>query len=101
MLFAEDVLDRALGGTGKTLLKRHGPLFRFGAQGPDFFYHNKRTRPTGIKYGLATHKEGYGRVVKNMLIEAQHLRRRGMKPRSFKMIAKVKTGADRGIAQNP
>jgi len=87
ILFAEDVLDRALGGTGKTLLKRHGPLFRFGAQGPDFFYHNKRTRPTGIKYGLATHREGYGRVVKNMLIEAQHLRQRGMKPRSYKALS--------------
>ena len=44
LIFAEEALLAALGSTGEGVLKSFGNLFRFGAQGPDFFYHNQRTR---------------------------------------------------------
>jgi len=52
-------------------------VFRFGAQGPDFFYHNQRTRPTGLKYGVSAHREGYGRLVSAMIREQRHLGEKG------------------------
>ena len=72
-LFAEEALARSLGDTGKELLSAHGNLFRFGAQGPDFFYHNQRTMPTGLRYGIALHKSGYGTFVESLAREALRL----------------------------
>jgi hypothetical protein len=73
LLFAEEALASALPSAGPALLARWGNLFRFGAQGPDFFYHNQSTRPTGLKYGVAAHREGYGRLVAALAREARHL----------------------------
>jgi hypothetical protein len=73
LLFAEDALSGALPSMSPVLLARQGNLFRFGAQGPDFFYHNQRTRPTGLKYGVASHREGYGRLVAALVREVRHL----------------------------
>ena len=53
LLFAEAALRAALGERAEEILRAHGNLFRFGAQGPDFFYHNQRTMPTGLRYGVA------------------------------------------------
>ncbi len=77
LLFAEEALRRALGERGAGLLERHGNLFRFGAQGPDFFYHNQRTMPTGLKYGVAAHHEGYGRLTANLVRGFRRLEDRG------------------------
>jgi hypothetical protein len=74
LLFAEEALRNALGPAAKEILDRHGPLFRFGAQGPDFFYHNQRTKPYGIRYGVFLHRSGYGRMVAHMTAEAHRLR---------------------------
>jgi len=34
--------------------------FNFGCQGPDIFYHNQRTKPSGINYGGLIHRRNYG-----------------------------------------
>jgi hypothetical protein len=78
LLFAEEALQKALGERAEDLLQRHGGLFRFGAQGPDFFYHNQRTRPTGLKYGVAAHHEGYGRLTANLVRQVRRLEDRGI-----------------------
>ena len=44
-----------------------GNIFRFGCQGPDFFYHNQRTKPSGLVYGSLLHHEQYGRFTVNMM----------------------------------
>ncbi|MFZ4615746.1 MAG: hypothetical protein ACOYM2_06085 [Rectinemataceae bacterium] len=41
--------------------------FRFGAQGPDIFYHNQRSKPSGIHYGPLAHKRNYGLFVEAAL----------------------------------
>jgi hypothetical protein len=73
LLFAEDALRGALGEKANEILDAHGNLFRFGAQGPDFFYHNQRTMPTGLRYGVALHKHGYGSFVQELVREAVRL----------------------------
>jgi len=73
ILFAEEALRAALPEQAEDVLRRHGNLYRFAAQGPDFFYHNQRTRPTGLKYGVAAHREGYGRLTAGLVREIRHL----------------------------
>jgi hypothetical protein len=73
LLFAEEALRLAFGDAAETMLGTHGNLFRFGAQGPDFFYHNQRTMPTGLRYGVALHRRGYGDMVEAMAKEALRL----------------------------
>jgi hypothetical protein len=77
LLFAEDSLREALGREAEAILREQGNIFRFGAQGPDFFYHNQRTRPTGLKFGVNAHREGYGRLVTHMIHEFRHLESKG------------------------
>jgi hypothetical protein len=73
LLFAEEALRGALGEKAHEILDAHGNLFRFGAQGPDFFYHNQRTMPTGLRYGVSLHRHGYGTFVEAMVREALRL----------------------------
>ncbi|HUX39542.1 MAG TPA: zinc dependent phospholipase C family protein [Rectinemataceae bacterium] len=40
--------------------------FRLGAQGPDIFYHNQRTHPSGLHYGPLCHRRNYGLTVEAM-----------------------------------
>ena len=77
LIFAEDSLREALGREAEEIIAERGNIFRFGAQGPDFFYHNQRTRPTGLKFGVHAHREGYGRLVANMIRELRHLESKG------------------------
>ena len=65
VLFAEDVLRQAT-ANADAILERAGNLFRLGAQGPDLFYHNQRTRPLGLRYGTLLHRRGYGTVIAQM-----------------------------------
>jgi hypothetical protein len=37
--------------------------FRFGCQGPDIFYHNQRTKPSGLHYGALAHRRRFGSLV--------------------------------------
>jgi hypothetical protein len=73
LLFAEEALRAALGDKAQSILDAHGNIFRFGAQGPDFFYHNQRTMPTGLRYGVALHRRGFGSLVEQMMREALRL----------------------------
>jgi hypothetical protein len=73
LLFAEEALRGALGPKAEEILERHGNLLRLGAQGPDIFYHNQRTMPTGLRYGVALHRHGYGKFVEAMAREALRL----------------------------
>ncbi|HEY9593721.1 MAG TPA: zinc dependent phospholipase C family protein [Spirochaetia bacterium] len=73
LLFAEEALRKALGSQADDILTAHGNLFRFGAQGPDFFYHNQRTMPTGLRYGVALHRHDFVRFVEEMVREALRL----------------------------
>jgi hypothetical protein len=74
LIFAEEALAAALGPEAGRLLSAHGSHFRFGAQGPDFFYHNQRTMPTGLRYGVLSHRHLYGTLVQNMVGEALRLK---------------------------
>ena len=65
LLFAEDVLREAT-GDAERLLEEAGNLFRLGAQGPDLFYHNQRTRPLALRYGSLIHRRGFGTLVAHM-----------------------------------
>ena len=73
LVFAEEAVVGALGDAGRDLLATHGCLLRFAAQGPDFFYHNQRTMPTGLRYGVALHRRGFGAFVGELVREAQRL----------------------------
>jgi hypothetical protein len=73
LLFAEEALVASLGEKGQDILASHGNLVRFGAQGPDFFYHNQRTMPTGLRYGTALHRHGCGAFVEGLVREALRL----------------------------
>lgn len=77
LIFAEETVSRALGEEGTALLRSQGTLLRFAAQGPDIFYHNQRTMPTGLRYGVALHRRGYGTMVGELVREARRL---GMGP---------------------
>ncbi len=65
LLFAEDALREAT-PCAEVLLERAGNLFRLGAQGPDIFYHNQRTRPLALRYGSLIHRRGFGTLVAHM-----------------------------------
>jgi hypothetical protein len=62
LLFAEDALREATTGA-EQLLEEAGNLFRLGAQGPDLFYHNQRTKPLALRYGSLIHRRGFGTLV--------------------------------------
>ena len=68
-LFAEDAIRLALGDECESLLSEQGNLFRLAAQGPDVFYHNRRSRPLGLRFGVALHKRNYGSFLRNMILE--------------------------------
>lgn len=73
LMFAEELLQEAAPRAAAEILERHGKLYRFAAQGPDFFYHNQRTLPSGLKYGVSAHRHGYGRLIGHMIAELRHL----------------------------
>ncbi len=41
------------------------PFAVLGAQGPDIFYHNRRSKPSGLHYGGLLHRKGYGSFLGN------------------------------------
>lgn len=48
----------------------HTPAFRLGCQGPDLFYHNRRTKPAGFLYGTRLHRRGWGSFLSRFRREA-------------------------------
>lgn len=46
------------------------PAFRLGCQGPDVFYHNRRTKPGAFLYGTRLHRRGWGTFLSRFRTEA-------------------------------
>jgi hypothetical protein len=44
--------------------------FRLGCQGPDLFYHGRRTKPGGFLYGTRLHRRGWGEFLSRFRREA-------------------------------
>jgi hypothetical protein len=55
--------EAALGSLGIELAAEALPYFRLGCQGPDIFYHNQRTKPSGLHYGSLAHRRRFGSLV--------------------------------------
>ncbi|MGA2547303.1 MAG: zinc dependent phospholipase C family protein [Rectinemataceae bacterium] len=58
----EKVMGRGSLGDDASL-RDAAPFFRFGCQGPDIFYHNQRTKPSGLHYGALAHRRRFGSLV--------------------------------------
>ena len=71
-IFAEDALRSSLGPDTGSLL-RHKNLITLAAQGPDIFYHNQRTRPSGLPFGKLLHHRGYGSFISAFVAEAKKI----------------------------
>ncbi len=63
IIAGEAALREAMPDEAQARLSEHGPAFRLGCQGPDIFYHNQRTKPSGLHYGALAHRRSYGRLV--------------------------------------
>lgn len=49
----------------------HARIFYLGCQGPDLFYHNQRTKPSGLVYGSRLHRSRFGSFVAAAVEEAR------------------------------
>jgi hypothetical protein len=58
----EKVMGRGSLGDAASL-RDAAPFFRLGCQGPDIFYHNQRTKPSGLHYGALAHRRRFGSLV--------------------------------------
>ncbi|MDP3178799.1 MAG: zinc dependent phospholipase C family protein [Spirochaetaceae bacterium] len=65
VIAGEEALSRALPDSAFVLQSAGDPrpFFRLGCQGPDIFYHNQRTKPSGLHYGALAHRHGYGALI--------------------------------------
>ncbi|MEW5815130.1 MAG: hypothetical protein AB1798_07000, partial [Spirochaetota bacterium] len=66
-IFADELLRRSLGKEESSTLNRYYPLLTLAAQGPDIFYHNQRTKPSGFSFGRLIHTNGFGLLIAAML----------------------------------
>lgn len=69
LLFAHESLQRHLSLPSDKLSRAYIAL---GAQGPDLFFHNRRTKPSGLHYGSALHRKRFGSFVASMLSSCRH-----------------------------
>jgi hypothetical protein len=63
IIAGEKAIARAAGQDGISSLGDAASFFRLGCQGPDIFYHNRRTMPSGLHYGALAHRRGFGSLV--------------------------------------
>ena len=66
-LFADLAFSRAFGVEMRARIDTNRRFWVFGSQGPDFFLHNQRTKPSGLIYGKLLHTSGYGSFTSNLL----------------------------------
>ncbi len=52
---------------------RDDRVLAIGSQGPDLFYHNRRTMPSGLTYAVSIHRSKYGQLVSEMAKKAAAL----------------------------
>jgi hypothetical protein len=67
ILAGDAALSRADPGLFQSLTEEALKWFHLGCQGPDIFYHNQRTRPSGLHYGALAHRRDYGHIVEGAL----------------------------------
>ncbi len=67
ILAGESSLEALPDGAGTSILETCGSWFRLGCQGPDIFYHNQRTRPSGLHFGSLAHRHGYGKMLEGIV----------------------------------
>jgi len=61
----------AVRGLPESLVHRFSDaVFRLGCQGPDVFYHNRRTKPGAFLYGTRLHRRGWGEFLARFRREA-------------------------------
>jgi len=63
IIAGEEALEQAMGAGSVAALGEAAPFFALGCQGPDIFYHNQRTMPSGLHYGALAHRRRYGSLV--------------------------------------
>jgi hypothetical protein len=63
ILAGEAAFEKATGGQGLSALGDASTFFALGCQGPDIFYHNQRTKPSGLHYGALAHRRRFGSLV--------------------------------------
>jgi hypothetical protein len=63
LIFAEETIREAFGNRFDEIKEQNPELLALGSQGPDMFYHNRRSKPSGLHYGSALHRKNYGRFV--------------------------------------
>ncbi|MDR1859059.1 MAG: zinc dependent phospholipase C family protein [Treponema sp.] len=54
------------------ITSRHRGAFVLGCQGPDVFYHNRRTRPSALGYGSLLHRRAYGVFSAGLFATSRH-----------------------------
>ena len=65
-LFAQEVLSKS-DTRAQNAVAKYPNFFVLGAQGPDYFLHNHRTKPSGLIFGKLLHTEGYGTYTKYLV----------------------------------
>ena len=77
LLFAIDSVASALPTAAAEAILAHRTALGVGAQGPDLFLHNRRSKPSALRYGSRLHRAGYGSVLADAALAA---RRRNADP---------------------
>jgi hypothetical protein len=80
ILAGEKALERYSPELQASVLSEQGVLFRLGCQGPDIFYHNQRTKPSGLQYGALAHRRGYGVILEAAIKSLSRDRRQPCTP---------------------
>jgi len=85
VLFGEDLADALLPYAPQTWSRSRWDeacqaAFAAGCQGPDLFYHSRRTRPLALAYGSLLHRRGFGDFCVRLLKTALPAPSQGMNP---------------------
>ncbi len=77
VFFAIDSIAHALPKDAVKTIMQHRGALGLGAQGPDIFLHNRRSKPSALRYGARLHRADYGSVLADAAVTAY---RRGADP---------------------
>jgi hypothetical protein len=77
------------------------PFAVFGAQGPDLFYHNRRSKPSGLHYGGLLHRKGYGSFLGNAAAYLKRHEGGGTRAPAFRYVAAAASHAILDRAAHP
>jgi hypothetical protein len=80
ILAGEEAAGRVSGTADMFALGDAADSFRLGCQGPDIFYHNRRTMPSGLHYGALAHRRRFGSLVAGAAASLPMIERGGESP---------------------